>query len=138
MTELSFEYWNALVSQLIVISSLLCGFSLSLLFKLPDTQSNNRINTYIFRSTTIATASFLVCIFAMTKILMMTNKGFPFKVTAADLTLPRIIGVLSFLTGIVSIILIISLSGWNKPDRSKWFTIIIGILTLLLIIAMLS
>ncbi len=34
MTELSFDYWNKLAGQLIVISSLLAGFSLSVIIPL--------------------------------------------------------------------------------------------------------
>jgi len=134
MIKLSFEYWNTLASQLIVISSLLAGFSLSLIFSL--TENKSKIMNYIFRAATTATASFLVVIFAMTKILMLTNKGFPFKVTEGNLIFPRLIGITSFITGILSIIVIISLSGWAKAENSKKFTTIIGVITLILIIAM--
>ncbi len=45
MLKLSFDYWNALAGQMIVISSLLAGFSLSLIFSLPD---NVSIKTELF------------------------------------------------------------------------------------------
>lgn len=136
MTQLSSEYWNALASQLIVISSLLAGFSLSLIFSLSGNTS--KIMNYLFKAATTATASFLVSIFAMTKILMLTNKGFPYKLTAESLILPRIAGTLSFFIGILSIVVILSLSGWVKSDSSKNFTTIIGIITLILILLMLT
>jgi hypothetical protein len=136
MIKLSFEYWNALASQLIVISSLLCGFSLSLIFVQPENESNQKIKSFIFKATVIAAAAFLISIFAMTKILMMTTKGFPFIVNDEKLMLPRMLGFFTFITGIFSIIIIITLSGWSKSGHYKWFTVIAGILTLLSILSM--
>ena len=135
ITQLSSEYWNALASQLIVISSLLAGFSLSLIFSLGDTKST--IMNYVFRAAVTATASFLVSIFALTKILMMTNKGFPFKTTGDSLIFPRIAGMIAFVIGILSIVMILALSGWVKSENSKNFTTVIGLITLVLIILML-
>lgn len=138
MTELSFEYWNSLASQMLVISSLMGGFSLSLLFALPESSEHPRIQDRIFKAAAIATASFLVSIFALTKILMMTTKGFPFPVTGASLVLPRIIATSTFFIGILSVIALVGLSGWNKSLKTKRFTIIVGIVMLVLILAMLS
>jgi hypothetical protein len=138
MTELSFDYWNTLASQMVVISSLMGGFSLSLLFSLPENPEKTRINTYIFKAATIATASFLVSIFALTKILLMTTKGFPFAVTGENLILPRIVATSTFFTGILSVITLIALSGWNKSLKTKRFTMIVGIVMLVLILAMIS
>ena len=136
MTQLSPDYWNALAGQLIVISSLLAGFSLSLIFSLPENKST--IMSYLFRAAVTATASFLVSIFAMTKILMLTNKGFPFKLTAESLIFPRIAGIVSFIIGILSVVLILALSGWVKSENSKWFTTAVGLITLILIALMLA
>jgi hypothetical protein len=135
MTQLSPDYWNTLASQLIVISSLLAGFSLSLIFSLADDKSKTM--NYLFRAATTGTASFLVSIFAMTKILMLTNKGFPYKITEESLIFSRVIGMISFIIGILSIVAILTLSGWIKSGNSKKYTTIIGILTLILIIYML-
>ena len=138
MTELSFDYWNKLAGQLIVISSLLGGFSLSVMISLIEAKSESKVIGYIFRSVVIATASFLISIFALTKIIMLTSQGFPGKVTVNDLTTPRIIGFLSFIIGILSIIAVISLSGWLRSNSMKRFTLIVGLLTLILILTMLT
>lgn len=137
MTELSFDYWNKLAGQLIVISSLLGGFSLSVIIPLIESKFENSVIPYIFRAVIIATASFLISIFAMTKILMLTTPGFPIKVTNEDFLLPRIMGFTSFMIGILSIIAILFLSGWNKSGSLKRFSIIVAILTLVLILWML-
>ena len=136
MLKLSFEYWNALASQFAVISSLLAGFCLSLIFSLPET--NSKITNYVFRAAVTGTASFLISIFAMTKILLLTTKGYPFKVTEDDFLFPRISGVMGFFVGILSIVVILSLSGQVKSENSKRFTTIAGIITLVLIIALIT
>ncbi|MBD2757330.1 hypothetical protein [Spirosoma validum] len=136
MTELSFDYWNKLAGQFIVISSLLGGFSLSVIIPLIEAKSDSKIMNYVFRSVVIATASFLISIFAMTKILMVTSQGFPFKVSSSALSFPRIVGFASFIVGLLAIIAVLSLSGWLRSHSMKRFTIIVGLLTLLLIFAM--
>jgi hypothetical protein len=137
MTELSFDYWNKLAGQLIVISSLLGGFSLSVIIPLIESKFENSTTPYIFRAILISTACFLISIFAMTKILMITTPGFPRKVTGEDFFLPRIVGATSFIIGILSIIAVLFLSGWNKSGSLKQFSIILATLTLVLILWML-
>jgi len=133
MADLSFDYWNKLAGQLVVISSLLDGFSLSAIIPLIEARADSKPMNYIFRSVVIATASFLISIFAMTKIMMMTSQGFPTKVTGSDLLIPRLVGALSFLVGILSIVVVISLSGWQKSGSMKRFTLFVGLLTLLIL-----
>ena len=70
----------------------------------------------------------------MTKILMMTTPGFPVKITGEDLIFPRIIGAISFVAGILLITAILFLSGWNKSESLKRFSIVVAILTLVLIL----
>ena len=53
-------------------------------------------------------------IFAMTKILMMTTPGYPLKLIAGDLTQPKIVGIVTFLAGIISVVTIIALAGRTK------------------------
>ena len=137
MIELPFEYWNKLASQLIVISSLLGGFSLSIIVPMMENRTESRAMSYLFKATTIATASFLVSIFAMTKILMMTTEGYPGQVFDHSLSFPRIIGVLTFFAGILSIISIIAISGYVKGGKFRRFTLISGITAMVLILLML-
>lgn len=138
MIELSFEYMNKLASQTQFISALLCGFSLTVLILLFEKEDSDKVNINIFRFSIISTGAFLVSVFAMSNILMMTTEGFPFKVESGDLKLPRILGVCSFFIGIISITIIISLLGWTKSKKLGLFSTTIGILTLVLIILMLT
>lgn len=137
MIELSLEYMNKLASQTQFISALLCGFSLTVLILLFEKKDSDKININIFRFSIISTGAFLVSIFAMTNILLMTTEGFPLKVESSDLKFPRVLGVSSFFTGIISIAIIISLLGWTKSKKLGLFSTTIGILTLILIILML-
>ncbi len=78
---------------------------------------------------------FLLSVFTMTKILMMTTEGYPFKSDFAhEIMFPRFIGVLSFFLGVVSLTTIIALSGWTKSKKMGIFTTIVGVLTLVLIL----
>jgi hypothetical protein len=134
MTEIPLEYWNKLASQFIMISSLLSGFSIAVTANILVNESNNRITNYILRATTIASGCFLVTVFAMTKMLMMTTQGYPFKIAESDLNLPKTIGIFTLIFGIISLSIVIALSGWTKSKRIGIFTTIVGILTFLMIL----
>ena len=138
MIELSLEYMNKLASQTQFISALLCGFSLTVLVLLFEKENTNKIMTNIFRCSILATGSFLASIFAMTNIYMRTTEGFPFEVTNGDLALPRIVGVIAFFVGIISITVMISLFGWTKSKGLGQFSTAVGLLTIIFIILMLT
>jgi hypothetical protein len=53
-----------------------------------------------------------------------------------DLLFPRIAGVVSFLLGIIALLVMISLAGWTKSKKMGRFTTIVGIMTLILILMM--
>jgi len=50
--------------------------------------------------------------------------------------LPRVVGVIAFFLGIISLLAMISMSGWTKSKRMGRFTTILGIITLILILLM--
>ncbi len=134
MTEITFEYWNKLASQIIMISSLLGGFSIAVIANLLVSDTNTRLSKIIMTASTLAAGFFLITVFAMTNILMKTTVGYPFKVVADDLIFPRTIGVISLYLGIMSLITIISFAGWTKSKKMGRFTTVVGILTLILIL----
>jgi len=136
--DLSLEYMNKLASQTQFISALLCGFSLTVLVLLFDKRDSDKISINIFRFAILATGAFLVSIFAMTNIFMMTTEGFPFPVESKDLIFPNVLGGIALFIGIASIALIISLLGWTKSRSLGIFSTTIGVITLLLIIIMLT
>ncbi len=136
--KLSFEYWNKLAEQTVFISALLGGFSIAVIVSLLYNEKTNRLSRNLFRAAIIAAASFLVSVFSMTKIIMITSPGFPFKVTKAMLSFPRIVGSASLLIGVISLMTIIALSGWTKSRRMGIFTTTIGGLGFILIILMLT
>ncbi|MFT7451897.1 MAG: hypothetical protein ACI9VN_002625 [Patescibacteria group bacterium] len=135
--ELSFEYLHKLADQTMFISALLGGFSIAVIVFLMNSKETNRISRNLFKAAIIAAASFLVSIFAMTKIVLMTSPGFPFKVTTEDLELPKAIGLTAFLVCIICLMVIISLSGWTKSRGMGIFTSIVGVAGLILIFLML-
>lgn len=134
MLELEAEYLNTIANQLIVISSLLSGFSIAVMANLLVTNSENKFSNSILKVTTVAAACFLVTVFSMTKIVMMTTEGYPLKFENGDLNFPKIIGFTSFLLGVVTLSVLIALSGWTKSKKTGIFTTIIGILTFITIL----
>ncbi|WP_299778837.1 hypothetical protein [uncultured Formosa sp.] len=136
MTEITFEYWNKLAEQTITISSLLGGFSIAVIANLLVSEMNTKLSKTIMVVSTLAASFFLITVFAMTNVLMKTTVGYPFKVVDNDLSLPRILGSISFFLGIVSLIAMISLAGWTKSKKMGRFTTIVGITTLVLILFM--
>jgi hypothetical protein len=134
MIEIPLEYWNKLASQLIMISSLLGGFSIAVTANLLVSESNNKITNNILKVATIASGCFLIAVFSLTKIVMMTTQGYPFKVVESSLNFPRMIGIITFMLGIISLSIVIALSGWAKSKKTGIFTTIVGVLTLLMIL----
>jgi hypothetical protein len=137
MIELPLDYMNKLASQTQFISALLCGFSLTVLVLLFEKKNSDRVMINIFRFAILATGAFLVSIFSMTNIYIVTIEGYPFQTKSSDLVLPRILGVVSFFIGIISITIIISLFGWTKSKSLGQFSTAIGVLTLIFILLML-
>lgn len=135
---MTFEYWNKLADQTIMISSLLGGFSIAVIANLLVSEMNTRLSKSIMIASTLAASFFLVTVFAMTKLLMMTTNGYPLKVIESDLMLPRIVGMISFLLGIMSLISMISLAGWTKSKKMGQFTTAVGILTFIIILIMIT
>ena len=138
MIELTFEYWNKFAEQTITISSLLGGFSIAVIANFLVSDLNTKLSKSIMAVSTLAASFFLITIFAMTNILMKTTVGYPFKVVDNDLMLPRVVGVITFFIGIISLVALISMSGWTKSKKMGRFTTILGTITLLLILLMIT
>ena len=138
MTELTFEYYNKLADQIITISTLLGGFSIAVIANFLVLDTKTRLTNNIMKASTLAACLFLVTVFAMTKVLLMTTEGYPKKVLDSDLLLPRGIGVFAFYFGTISLIVMISMAGWTKSKKMGIFTTIIGIITLMLVLFMTS
>ncbi|WP_106790837.1 hypothetical protein [Aquimarina sp. Aq78] len=132
--QITLEYWNTLANQTILISSLLSGFSITVVANLLVSDKKDKLTNKILKSATLSAGCFLVTVFAMMQISMMTTPGGYLKgVVTKDFLIPRIIGLLTFMIGLFSITIMISLSGWTKSKKVGIFTTAVGILTLLLI-----
>ncbi len=138
MTEITFEYWNKLAEQIITISSLLGGFSIAVIANFLVSDLNTKLSKSIMAVSTLAASFFLITLFAMTDLLMKTTAGYPFKVVDNDLMLPRAVGVVAFFFGITSLLAMISMSGWTKSKKMGRFTTIVGIITIILILLMIT
>ena len=136
MTEITFEYWNKFAEQIITISSLLGGFSIAVIANFLVSNLNTKLSKSIMAVSTLAACFFLTAVFAMTNLLLKTTDGYPLKVVDNDLMIPIVVGGIAFYLGIISLLAMVSMSGWTKSKRMGIFTTMIGILTLILILLM--
>jgi len=134
MIEMTPEYWNELANHFILISALLAGFSIAFVANLIVSDTNSRVLKYLQITATVAASSFLISLFSMTKILMMTTEGYPLKIDENDFYVPRIIGGVTFMIGIIALCTLIAISGWTKSKSMGIITTIIGILTLMTVL----
>ncbi|MEP4597718.1 MAG: hypothetical protein ABJZ92_16035, partial [Cyclobacteriaceae bacterium] len=107
------------------------GFSIAITANLLINQSERRLYNVILRLATISSSGFLTAVFAMTNILMTTTEGFPGEFVQSDLNTPRIIGMLGFLIGALSLLAIIGLSGWTKSKSTGIFTTVVSVIALI-------
>lgn len=138
MLEMSTTYLNRLAEQIVLISSLLGGFSIAIVANLVVSEINTRLHRNILLISTLAAAMFLMAIFAMTNLLLITTEGYPFKVGSEQLKLSRVTGSIFFFLGIIGILTVLALSGWTKSKRLGRITTIIGIVTLVMVLVMTS
>ncbi len=132
--EITLEYWNTLANQTILISSLLSGFSIAVVANLLVSDKKDKLTNMILISATLSAGCFLVTVFATIQISMITTPGGSLKeVVASDFFIPRLIGMSTFMIGLFSLTIMISLSGWTKSKKIGIFTTVVGVLTLLLI-----
>jgi len=78
-----------------------------------------RLSKVIFIASTLAGCFFLITVFSMTSFILKTTEGFPVKVVEEDLKIARTLGMLSFISGIISLLVLISLGGWTKPKKNR-------------------
>ncbi len=132
--EITLEYWNTLANQTILISSLLSGFSIAVVANLLVSDKKDKLTNSILISATLSAGCFLVTVFAMIQISMLTTPGGNLKtIVPEDFLTPRIIGMSTFMVGLFALSAMISLSGWTKSKKIGILTTIIGVLALLLI-----
>ena len=65
--EITLEYWNELAKQTILISSLLSGFSITVVANILVSDKNDKLTNRILKSATLSAGFFLVSVFACVK-----------------------------------------------------------------------
>ena len=128
------DYLNAISNQLILISSLMSGFSIAILANLLTDKTKNKTINCIFKLTSFAAGCFLVTLFSLTKIIKMTTKGYKYEVTQENFEFTSSLASITFLIGILTLSTVIALSGWIKSKKTGIFTTIVGFTTLLFVL----
>lgn len=136
MPKVPIEYWNALSSQILLISALLGGFSIAIIANLLVSEKDSKIINQTFRLTIGAAASFMVSLFAMTQIYLQTTPGFPGEAFGDGFNFARISGFISFLIGIFCVMAVLAKSGFAKSKSMGVFTTVISLVALVTILFM--
>ena len=132
--EITLDYWNELGKQILLITSLLSGFSITVVANLLVSEKNDKLTNRILKSATLSAGCFLVSVFAMVSIIMRTTPGgYIENVSLNDFQVARTVGVVTFMVGLFSLCTMLALSGWTKSKKVGIFTTVISVLTLLLI-----
>jgi len=85
MGELTTEYINEIANHYVIISALLAGFSITFIANIVVTKTKKNIQNVLLTVSTITASSFLISVFALTKILGITSKNYPFEVNSETL-----------------------------------------------------
>ncbi|MEM9992213.1 MAG: hypothetical protein AAF738_10645, partial [Bacteroidota bacterium] len=117
---------------------LLCGFCLTFLVLLLEQDLSSKRMRHLFRTVVVAAAAFLIAVFGATGMFMISTEGYPLPKPEEKIFVPRIVASLSFLIGILSIGLIIAQIGWVKSKNLGWFSTIVAIITVILILLLMS
>lgn len=130
MNDLTQLHINNLTNQSILISALLCGFSMLVLILLLNDNEKSRLKTSMFISSAIASTTFLIVILADYALLRISTPNSYSSNSSID-TLQAISGI-SFAFGFLSLIFLIAYSGWSKSKTVGIFTTIIGIMAIII------
>ena len=132
--QITLEYWNSLAQQLVLINTLLSGFSIAIVANLIVSDREDKLTVNILKVATISAGCFLVSLFSMSQISMITTPGgYLQNVNENDFFMPRMIGIVSFMFGLFSLTVMIALSGWTKSRSTGRFTTLVSAIMFILI-----
>lgn len=138
MNELSFEYLHTMSSQVILICTFLAGFSATILSSFVTQKQHSRIRNVIILSLLIATCTMLISMFYLTNIFILTTPGYPQKVSIEALSQQLTICMIFFVFGIAAFLLFISLTGWLNSRNMGMVTSVLGAVTFIFVLSILS
>jgi len=138
MIELSNEYINALASQIAFMSTFLGGFSATILGALVLSERNDKLIKRLVISFSLSTCLFIIVVFAMTNLIMLTTPGYPLPTANSDTFLSKTIGILSFMLAIITLLISIAIMGWLKSKKIGIVTTCFGVISLLFILILLT
>lgn len=123
MTELSLSYLKELAAQITLVSVFFGGISASLLAAWLRLKSDDRKIKVLVVVTTLSAVSFMVAVVAMIQVTMVATPGSPIKV---DTDFARVLGGLSFMLGMFSLLFVLSYAGWLHSRRVGMVTTMLG------------
>ena len=131
MQQLSPEYLAEIARQIIFISAFLGGCATTFLGTLLFANSQHRYTGWAIGASALSACAFIVAVFALTMLLVTQDPNAPVGMASASSVLAaRLVGLLSFVVGMYSLLTCIGLSGWLRSRRLGWTTTIISLFSL--------
>ena len=134
MHEIPVEYLLELSRQIIFISAFLGGFSATFLATVLTFNSEKRFSATIIVVLAIAACMFIVAVLAFVGIILTSH---PESMVPDDIAKERVIGFVSLMLGIYSLLAGIGLSGFLHSNRIGKITSAVGVFAWILITWML-
>ncbi len=134
MMEIPLSFLKEIANQFIFISVFLGGISASILGTLIVSKNDSRIVKFLMLGTSLSALSFIVAVFAFTKVMILSTPGYPLEVDMNTTIQDRAIGGIAYGVGIFSLIFVIGLSGWMSSKGLGIMTSIMGIISFILIL----
>lgn len=138
MLDLSNTFLREVGVQSLLVGIFLGGISVSILGNLIVSNNNGKIIKILIIGLSISSLSFLLTILSSFELILILTEGSNEEVNSQILKQTTRPVWMSLYLGLFSLISVISLSGWLKGKKLGMITTILGIITILFIILIMT
>lgn len=138
MLDLSNTFLREVGVQSLLVGIFLGGISVSILGNLIVSNNNGKIIKILIIGLSISSLSFLLTILSSFELILILTEGSNQEVNSQILKQTTRPVWMSLYLGLFSLISVISLSGWLKGKKLGMITTILGIITILFIILIMT
>jgi len=129
MLELTRDYIESLATQSILISALLGGMSTTILGALVLAKQQGKIINAMIITTAVASFLFIIAMFAMTNLYLVSHPDFPLEKSTESIDRARLIGGIAFNLGVLTFVAFLGQTGWVKSKAIGITTTVLAIIS---------
>ena len=138
MLDVSNTFFREVGVQSLLVGIFLGGISVSILGNLIVSDNNGKLIKVLIIGLSISSLSFLLTIISSFELILILTEGWDEDVNSQVLGRTMRPIWMSFYLGLFSLICVISISGWLKGRKLGIITTILGIITLLFLILIMT